>query len=50
VLLQGLLGSGVLVGGLVVWGVDGKMVTYTALVVLAAVAQWLMCRGWRRAD
>jgi hypothetical protein len=49
-LVQGVLGSGVLVGGLAVFGVDGKMATYAALVVLAAVVQWLMCKGWRRAN
>ena len=49
-LVQGVLGTGVLVGGLAVFGVDGKMATYAALVVLAAAVQWLMCKGWRRVD
>ena len=49
-LVQGVLGSGVLIGGVLFLGVDGKMVTYATLVVLTAVAQWLMCRGWQRAS
>lgn len=40
------LGSLVLIAGLVVWGVDGKMATYGVLVVVCASAQWVMCRGW----
>jgi hypothetical protein len=42
------VGSAVLVGGLVFWGVDGKMATYSALVVVAGTLQWLMCKGWQR--
>lgn len=49
ILLQGLLGSGVLAGGVVLWGVDGKMATYGALVAVAGSLQWLLCRGWQRA-
>jgi hypothetical protein len=44
----GVLGTGVLLGGLCLWGADGKMATYGALVVACATAQWLMCQGWRR--
>ncbi len=44
----GVVGSAVLVGGLVFWGVDGKMATYSALVVVAGTLQWLMCKGWQR--
>lgn len=40
--LQGLLGSAVLFGGLALFGVDGKMATYGALVVLAASVQWCL--------
>ena len=47
-LVGGLLGSGVLFAGLYVFGVDGKMATYGALVVVCASAQWLMCCAWRR--
>jgi hypothetical protein len=47
-LVSGLLGSGVLAGGLVLWGADGKMATYAALVLVCATTQWLMCRGWQR--
>lgn len=48
VVLHGVLGSAVLLGGLAVFGTDGKMATYGALVVLAASVQWLLARGWRR--
>jgi hypothetical protein len=42
------VGLGVLAGGLWWGGRDGKMLTYTALVVAVATCQWLMARGWRR--
>ncbi len=35
-----LAGVGVLIGGLVVFGRDGKMATYAALVVATALALW----------
>ena len=41
------LNLGVSVAGLVGWGADGMMVTYGALVLASALAQWLMWRGWR---
>ena len=47
VLLQTLLGAGVLGVGLAVFGHDGKMVTYGALVLVAASVQWLLSRPWR---
>jgi hypothetical protein len=43
-LLCGLL---VLAAGLWVFGRDGKMATYAALVVVVGSSQWLMMRGWR---
>ena len=36
-----------LVAGLVVFGRDGKMLTYLALVLVVATSQWLLARGWR---
>jgi hypothetical protein len=45
--LSGVLGTTVLAGGLFLWGVDGKMATYSALVIVCGTAQWLMCKGWR---
>ena len=36
-----LAGMVVLIGGLVVFGRDGKMATYAALVVATAVALWI---------
>ncbi|MFN4121027.1 hypothetical protein [Acidovorax sp.] len=41
------VGMAVLVGGLVLWGRDGRMLTYGALVVAAATCQWVLGRGWR---
>jgi hypothetical protein len=47
-LVSGFLGTAVLACGLVVWGADGKMATYSVLVIVCGTAQWLMCRGWQR--
>lgn len=38
---------GALVLGLLVFGRDGKMATYAAMVLLGATSQWVMGRGWR---
>lgn len=38
----------VLVVGLFVFGRDGKMATYAALVIGAALCQWVLVQGWRR--
>ncbi len=40
-------GCGILAGGLLIFGRDGKMVTYAALVLGAAVCQWVLIRGWK---
>lgn len=37
----------VLVAGLVFFGHDGKMLTYAAMVVGAAVCQWVLLGAWR---
>ena len=37
----------VLVAGLVFFSNDGKMATYAAMVVTAALSQWVMFRGWK---
>lgn len=37
----------VLVIGAVVTDNDGRMATYAAMVVVAAVCQWIMVRGWK---
>lgn len=42
-----IVGSVVLGLGLVLFGRDGKMPTYVALVLLCATAQWIMLKGWR---
>ena len=47
VLIQGLLGTAVLLAGLVLWEHDGKMATYGALVAVAASTQWGLSRAWR---
>ena len=41
------VGCAVLAAGLVVWGRDGKMLTYGALVLACATGQWFLVRGWR---
>lgn len=41
------VGLAVLAGGLAVWGRDGKMLTYAALVLGCASTQWVLLRGWR---
>lgn len=40
-------GLGVLFLGLALFGQDGKMMTYLALVITAASGQWFMLKGWR---
>ena len=42
-----LAGLAVLAGGLWWFGRDGKMLTYAALVLATATAQWLAARSWR---
>jgi len=42
------VGVAVLVGGVLLFGRDGKMATYTALVLACATSQWLASRAWRR--
>jgi hypothetical protein len=42
--LHFIVGCVVLAGGLVVFGQDGKMLTYLALVLAAASSQWLLLR------
>lgn len=41
-------GLAALVAGLAVFGRDGKMASYAALVVAAATAQWLLAGAWRK--
>ena len=41
-------GIAALVGGLVLFGRDGKMATYGALVLAAATAQWFLAGAWRK--
>ena len=36
-----------LAAGLWVFGRDGKMATYAALVLACASSQWLLSRGWK---
>lgn len=46
--LHTLAGLLVLAAGLIVFGRDGKMLTYAALVVVIATCQWLMSGAFRR--
>ncbi|SFE24086.1 hypothetical protein [Paracidovorax konjaci] len=43
-----IVGVVVLGAGLVLFGRDGKMLTYAALAAACGTSQWLMLRGWRR--
>ena len=45
--IQFSLGTAALLAGLVIFGVDGKMLTYLALVLACATGQWLLTRGWQ---
>jgi hypothetical protein len=42
------VGSAVLVAGLVLLGRDGKMLTYVFLVLGMAASQWCQLGGWKR--
>jgi hypothetical protein len=42
-----IVGVAILAAGLLVFGRDGKMMTYAALVLGAAGCQWILIRGWR---
>jgi hypothetical protein len=48
---QGLIlfavGLSALLGGLVFFGTDGKMLSYAALVLACASGQWALSRGWK---
>ena len=37
----------VLTAGLVLFGNDGKMATYAAMVLAAALCQWILFKGWK---
>jgi hypothetical protein len=47
VALNFIAGVAVLAAGLWWFGRDGKMATYTALVIAVATCQWLSGRAWR---
>jgi hypothetical protein len=42
-----IVGVLVLAAGAWYFGVDGKMVTYAALVIAIGTSQWVCIRGWR---
>lgn len=46
-LVHTFIGTLVLLAGLVLFGRDGKMATYAALVVAIATSEWLLERSWR---
>lgn len=46
-LVNSIVGVLALAAGLWLFGVDGKMASYAALVVAVASGQWLSGRGWR---
>lgn len=37
----------ILLAGLIVFGNDGKMATYAAMVLVSATSLWILRRGWR---
>ena len=37
----------VLAAGLMFFGNDGKMATYAAMVLAAALCQWVLVKGWK---
>jgi len=45
--INSVVGCAVLVAGLVLSGRDGRMLTYTVLVLACAGSQWLWLRAWR---
>ena len=47
VLTNLIAGAAALAAGLWLFGVDGKMASYAALVVAVGTAQWLAGRSWR---
>lgn len=50
--IQGAVNSGVgalvLLGGVILFGRDGAMATYAALVLACGTSQWLVSDGWRK--
>ena len=48
IVVSAMLGTVALGAGLFLWGVDGKMNSYAALVMVCGTTQWMMCCGWRR--
>jgi hypothetical protein len=42
------VGGLVLIAGLLIFGVDGKMLTYAGLVLAVASSQWISSRAWRK--
>ena len=42
------VGAGVLTAGLVLFGRDGRMLTYVVLVLAMALSQWCLLGGWKR--
>ena len=41
-------GALTLIAGLLVFGNDGKMATYAAMVAMVATSQWIAVSGWKR--
>jgi SpoVK/Ycf46/Vps4 family AAA+-type ATPase len=47
-LINSIVGIAALALGLWLYGVDGKMMTYSALVVAQALSQFVQLRAWRK--
>ena len=46
ILINLLVGSFVLMAGLISSGEDGKMLTYAGLITCVATSQWILIKGW----
>jgi hypothetical protein len=46
--INSIAGMAVLGAGLVLFGRDGKMLTYAGMVLAMATTQWAVLKGWQR--
>jgi 4-hydroxybenzoate polyprenyltransferase len=46
--INSIVGAAVLLGGLAVFGQDGRLATYAVLVLACGTSQWVVSGGWRR--
>jgi hypothetical protein len=46
--LNVVVGTAAMAGGLLIFGRDGKMASYAALVICCATSQWCLSGSWRK--